>query len=242
MQTAKVIAASTRIFVESPYNAEMIAALKEIPGRKWHPTEKCWSVPVEEEARLREVVRRYFQIEGEKVEMETIDLRVFAECSAKRTYFGTVTIEGHEVIRRDGSLGQSDRFEILEAKGGFDKGDGHLYLTGLGGPRGHAWQATYTIKVRTRHGAKIEEVRCASHCGSFEILDRSAEDQGSSPAEKVIDFGVCEGMKLSECSEQYLRWAAAHTDVYSAEHKWVSIEAKKILASRKEAQETKKAA
>jgi hypothetical protein len=70
-----------------------------------------------------------------------------------------------------------------------------------------------------------------------------AEDDGSSSAEeKIIDFGVRQGLKISECSPEYLRWAASHEAAYGPDHKWVSIEAKKLLESRKEVQETKKAA
>lgn len=184
MQTAKIIAASTRIFVESPYNAELVSEIKEISGRKWHPTEKVWSVPAEAEQRLREVVRQYFAIEGEesKVEYEVLRLRVFAECSAKRTYFGTVTIDGHEVIRRDGSLGKSDQFEVLKSEGGFLKGDGHIRNMAPFASTGKAWQAEYIIEVKARKGAKIEAVGHADHWGSFEVLGSKAEDNGSSTA------------------------------------------------------------
>ncbi|HWR26443.1 MAG TPA: Piwi domain-containing protein [candidate division Zixibacteria bacterium] len=37
--------AAGRIIVIFPYNASYIAKIKSIPGRQWHPEEKCWSLP-----------------------------------------------------------------------------------------------------------------------------------------------------------------------------------------------------
>ena len=34
-----------RIKMVLPYDPELIAKIKTIPGRRWHPEEKCWSVP-----------------------------------------------------------------------------------------------------------------------------------------------------------------------------------------------------
>jgi hypothetical protein len=34
-----------RLMVVLPYSAERVARMKTIPGRRWHPEEKCWSVP-----------------------------------------------------------------------------------------------------------------------------------------------------------------------------------------------------
>ncbi len=34
-----------RLIVTIPYSAEQVARIKTIPGRRWHPEGKCWSVP-----------------------------------------------------------------------------------------------------------------------------------------------------------------------------------------------------
>ena len=185
MQTAKIVAASTRIFVESPYNTELVSDIKEIPGRKWHPVEKCWSVPAEAEQSIRKVVRKYFLIEGEKAEYEILRLRVTGKSSAKRSYCGSVEIDGHEIVSSMyGNLRTSPNFEILKQEGGFVYGDGYI------NPRkgGHAFAVEYVVEIKVRKGAKIEATGHADYWGSFEVLGRieekSAEDQGSSSAAK----------------------------------------------------------
>ncbi len=34
-----------RLTVVLPDSVEQVARMKTIPGRRWHPEEKCWSVP-----------------------------------------------------------------------------------------------------------------------------------------------------------------------------------------------------
>jgi len=34
-----------RLMVALPYSVERVARVKSTPGRRWHPKEKCWSVP-----------------------------------------------------------------------------------------------------------------------------------------------------------------------------------------------------
>ncbi|MCS6862082.1 MAG: hypothetical protein NZT92_17395, partial [Abditibacteriales bacterium] len=36
---------SGRLMVALPYTAERVEKIKTIPGRRWRPEEKCWSVP-----------------------------------------------------------------------------------------------------------------------------------------------------------------------------------------------------
>ena len=36
-----------RIRVRFPYDAELVAEVKEVPGRRWHREEKAWSIPLE---------------------------------------------------------------------------------------------------------------------------------------------------------------------------------------------------
>lgn len=61
--------ADGRLWVELPYSPERVEKMRTIPGRKWHPKEKAWSVPGS-----REVVEKLrILFSGELV--ETIDAR-----------------------------------------------------------------------------------------------------------------------------------------------------------------------
>ena len=92
-----------------------------------------------------------------------------------------------------------------------------------------------------RVGLTAERRDTLLNMAGIEVEEPNAEDNGSSSAEeKVIDFGVCQGMRLSECRDEYLKWAAAHKDVHGADHKWVSIEAKKILDFAKRSRKARK--
>jgi len=49
-----------------PYSVERVARMKTIPGRRWHPEEKCWSVPHPEGM----VERLLALFTGEQVEVD----------------------------------------------------------------------------------------------------------------------------------------------------------------------------
>jgi site-specific recombinase XerD len=53
-----------RLTIAFPYNTDYIAKVKSIQGYRWHPEEKCWSVPYSELERLLSV------FEGEDVDIE----------------------------------------------------------------------------------------------------------------------------------------------------------------------------
>lgn len=165
MATASIVKMPSGVAVKSPYNASLVEEIKSLPNRKWDGIQKVWIVPQSSEVRAREIVRKYFQIEGEKseVEYETINLIVWADNTYKRSYPHGVTIDGCDVVNMSyGSLiRSSNAFEILESKGGFVKGDSS-----------HAYEVRYEIKVRVRKGAKIEAYgRCGK--GDFEIVEQA---------------------------------------------------------------------
>ena len=55
-----------RVIVVIPYDPERVAKIKSIPGRRWHPEEKCWSVP-----RSEGIVERLLSLfKGEWVEVD----------------------------------------------------------------------------------------------------------------------------------------------------------------------------
>lgn len=173
--------------MKTPYNAELINEIKAIPGKKPVFVDgkfDCWSVPVEAEESLREIVRKYFLIEGEKAEYEILHLKVCGESSASRNYQGGVEIDGYDIINTmNGQIREkSPAFEVLKVvSGGFVKGDGFVNLKRQSS---HAFAVEYIVEVKARKGAKIERTGRASHWGSFEVLERveekPAEDQGPS--------------------------------------------------------------
>jgi len=64
-----LIADGRVVLVQAPYNADMIAELKQIPSKLWRPAEKAWSFKVADESKVREIVAKYFP-EGEGAEEE----------------------------------------------------------------------------------------------------------------------------------------------------------------------------
>ena len=190
MQTAKIIIQGDRIIAKTPYNAELVSEIKAIPGKRPVFVDgkfDSWSVPAEAEQSLREIVRKYFLIEGEKAEYEILRLKVCGESSASRSYQGGVEVDGYDLINTmNGRLREkSPAFEILKSSGGFVKGDGFVNLKRQSS---HAFAVEYVVEIKVRKGAKIERTGRASHWGSFEVLGRveekPAEDQGSSSAAK----------------------------------------------------------
>ena len=80
--------------------------------------------------------------------MKELKIKVWGSNTSKRTYFNTVSVDGVNLISPWGTAGNSYRnVEVLEAKGGYTRGDGN-----------HAWEAEYTIRVRCPQDAQIKVV------------------------------------------------------------------------------------
>lgn len=163
MTKALLIENNGEIAIKTPYNASLVEEIKSLPNRRWNGVQKAWIVPASREQEVREIVRKYFMIEGEEstVEHEVLDLVVWADNTYKRSYPHGVTVDGCDIVNMAyGSLVRSSNaFEILESKGGFVKGDSS-----------HAYEVCYEIKLKVRKGAVIEGYgRCGK--GSFEIVE-----------------------------------------------------------------------
>jgi hypothetical protein len=164
MSNATLTKVANQIIIRTPYNASLVDEIKSLPGRRWNDDIKAWSVPAEHETSVREIVRQYFQIEGEEsqVKYEVLELIVWADNTYKRSYPHGVTIDGCDVVNMAyGSIVQrSNTFELLESSGGFICGDSN-----------HAFEVKYQIKVRVRKDATIETYgRCGQ--GQFKILNK----------------------------------------------------------------------
>lgn len=77
-----------------------------------------------------------------------LTIKVWGSNTSKRTYFNTVSVGGVNLISPWGAASNSYRnVEVLEATGGYTKGDGN-----------HAWEAEYIIRVRCPQDAEIKVV------------------------------------------------------------------------------------
>ena len=62
-----------RLLIQFPYTPERVSVIKKIPGRKWHPDNRCWSVPNQE--RTLELLRSCFFGDRVVVSKELITTR-----------------------------------------------------------------------------------------------------------------------------------------------------------------------
>jgi len=172
--------------VAAPYNAELVQAIKEIPGRKWNPDSKTWKVPVKQEDKLREIVRRFYPIDGEEsqVEYELVDMTIKADNTAKRSDPHNVEIDGCELVNMwNGNLYSiNSSFEVIEHTGGFVSGDAS-----------HAFTVEYRVKIKCRKNAAIHETGRCGH-GFYEIHSRKDWDSEvqKTPSEKRVENWVAE--------------------------------------------------
>src|SRR5258708_3162515 len=159
---AKLTKVGNVVIINTPYNASLVADIKTLPGRRYNAELKAWSVPVQHEEQVREIVRKYFQIEGEEssVKYSIVRVIVTAKASSKRTYLGGVTVDGHDIINMMyGSVRYNDdTFEVLQEKGGFTRGDAN-----------HAWEVEYDLTLKTRKGAIFQTTGHADYWGNFEF-------------------------------------------------------------------------
>ncbi len=170
MQKASLVRVGDQLIIRSPYNAGLVEEVKGIPGRRWNPDIKVWSVPIGSEVQAREIVRQFFQIEGEPsyIEYETVRVRVTGKTSSTRYYCGGVTIDGRDVFSpTHGYLDtrKNDEFEILEQKGGFVSGDGYIKRG-----KGHAFAVEYELLLRVRKNAEWKTTGRAEYWGTYEII------------------------------------------------------------------------
>jgi hypothetical protein len=166
MATAIITNQGHEVFVKSPYNASLVSDIKALQGRRWDGGNKVWAVPARLESEVREIVRRYFQIEGEEstIEYETVRVHVEVKSSSKRSYIGNVTVDGHDIV--SGLYGNvrrnDDAFEVIEEKGGFTRGDSR-----------HAFEVSYDLVLKVRKGAIFQSTGHADYWGRFSFIEEA---------------------------------------------------------------------
>ncbi|MCL0089850.1 phage integrase N-terminal SAM-like domain-containing protein [Dehalococcoidia bacterium] len=99
-----------------PYDATWVAKVKAIPGHRWHPKEKCWSVP-----RSENMVERLVSLFGEeqvKVEPSLRPLKDSLICQGEDPQLvqlleamdQELRLHGYAAKTRKAYLGHVDRF------------------------------------------------------------------------------------------------------------------------------------
>jgi hypothetical protein len=61
-KTIEVVVENGRVMTFTPYNSNFIAAVKALRGRKWHADRKCWSVPSDKDAAVRELIQTHYGV------------------------------------------------------------------------------------------------------------------------------------------------------------------------------------
>lgn len=147
------------IVARTPYNANFVADVKAIPGRKWMAVEKCWAVPEGEEDTLRQLVCKYFEVGDSKPVTEVIRI----ECGAKRSgphTHGTPTVDGKALVNPwDGALARSDAFEVLQS------------ASRVISRQHNNFEVEYALTLRVRVGATIEVERRNCRDGFVRIVE-----------------------------------------------------------------------
>lgn len=194
MANATLTKINDQIIIKSPYNASLVEEIKQVQGRRWNGTEKAWTVPADQEAVVREIVQKFFAIEGEQstVEYSTVHVIVRAKASSKRSYLGGVIIDGHDIINMNfGSVRRNDdAFEVISEKGGFVRGDAR-----------HAWEVEYDLVLKCRKGATFQTTGRADHWGDFEFIhDPKPEPTEETEASSTIPAITQQSFKASEAA------------------------------------------
>lgn len=58
--TIKINTIDDRAYLETPYNANFVAAVKQIGGASWDRSRRAWSIPAEAIDQAREIMRRVY--------------------------------------------------------------------------------------------------------------------------------------------------------------------------------------
>lgn len=158
MIKAKLIKVAGQLLIHTPYNACLVEEIRDIPGRRYDASLRAWSVPSGSEQQAREIVRKYFVIEGETGydPYETITAKVVGR------YPCSVEVDGIEVFSsRSGLLDMrpNGAYEIISYTGGLTYAERHTRYSDFG--------VDYTLTLKVRKGAKWT----TTGNGDFEIVE-----------------------------------------------------------------------
>ena len=166
MNRAKLVKVADQILIHTDYNASLVEEIRGIPGRRWSSSMKVWSVPVGSEQQVREIVRRFFVIEGETSfdPYETITVKVIGR------YPASVTVDGIDIFSpRSGLLDTrpNGAFEIISYTGGVKWSERHSRYTAFG--------IDYTLTLKVRKNAEWD----TTGNGDYEIVEEEVIQPGT---------------------------------------------------------------
>lgn len=113
MGTIQVIAGEPgRLIVQFPYSSERVAAIKAVPGRRWHPEEKYWTVPHTQEAieRMRALFTTDRVVMAAAVRAASSELSVGEVNKVVTALDEELTLRGYSDSTRDNYRLQLQRF------------------------------------------------------------------------------------------------------------------------------------
>ena len=96
----KITIENERARIYTPYNAEFVSRIKNIGGRKWNASEKCWEVPKTEVNTVREYMLEIFG-ETDLGTGERVTVKVTFNDDAVATC-GSIVLFGKTVARATG--------------------------------------------------------------------------------------------------------------------------------------------
>lgn len=169
---AQLSKSGDNLVIATPYNPRLVEEIRGIPGRRFDGIKRTWIVHTSFESQIRDIVRKFFQIEGEPSYVELVTIRVKITCqfgNSRRN--GSVSIDGQDIFNPMSGyldLRPNPVFEIVDHAGGFvDKKSSS-----------DPYSIDYTLKLKVLKDAEW----CVSAPATYEILsgdnlvDRFIED------------------------------------------------------------------
>jgi hypothetical protein len=151
-----------KIVLHSPYNALLVEAIHGIPGSRWNGS--FWLFPAACDQQVRELVREFFQFEGEPCYISYKEIRIRVQGS----HIGWVRIDGRDLFPAGYlDMQSNDAFEILDYAGGF------LEPFKKVRDRHQGFKVEYTLRLKIREDARIE----THGNGSYEVLSDGPIEQ-----------------------------------------------------------------
>lgn len=169
---AEVVRMQGNLFIRAPYHPRLVTEIRGIPGRRWKPGLQAWSVPVASEQQVREIVRRFYQIDGEPCYLRYKIVRVHVTSFCDRRVGGGVTIDERDLFNTQSGyldMRPNNIFEILDYVGGFVEKDNTSF------------RVDYTLKLNVREDAEWRVTGYVPYIASYEILS------GDNPVDQFLE-------------------------------------------------------
>lgn len=94
--TIKINTIDDRAYLETPYNANFVAAVKQIGGARWDRDRRAWSIPAEAIDQAREIMRRVYGEDDRPSAEPNVSVKlIFSDEVSK--WHGPVTILGKTI-------------------------------------------------------------------------------------------------------------------------------------------------